>query len=161
MLNAIWNVIFQTGDECKKKYGVDSNEDRLVHLISDRIQRVYDEKNIITEGYLEAPIENDQDRLAAMVKGLKVLKDDEGLRYSIGKFNHFESKAEVLAYVIDEYNHAYNRLADLYDEMIFRAVEESALGLYNKACADFHEAIDKEKPIVRRAFREKLIKESE
>lgn len=90
-----------------------------------------------------------------------MLKDDEGYRYELDRFHTFETPAEVFAYIIKDRNDKYTSLLNMYDDTIFDAVEQSALGIYNKACADFHETIDAEKPTIRRKFRERVLKESE
>ena len=160
MIGAVFNEIFNMGDEVKAEKGPDSEAYKTIHELDRRIQAVYDRETALTREVLCKPPEGEDDMLVGMIDGLTVIRDDEGFRYRIDA-KTCETPSEVLMYIIRDRNQKYRGLIKLVDDIIFKSVEQSAIRLYNRACADFHEAMDIEKPILRRAFREKVMKESE
>ncbi|MBQ6501216.1 MAG: hypothetical protein IJI87_07580 [Mogibacterium sp.] len=159
MIGAIWDELFKMGDEVKKKCGADSEAYSVLHELDRRIQAVYDEKNALTEEVINKKPENESDMLVGMINGLKVEKDDEGYRYRLGS-NSFETPAEVLKYMITDYNLRYATLQKLYEDMFFEAVEQTAYNMYKRGCAEFHEMIDTNKPRIRTKFMDKVGRES-
>lgn len=157
----MWEELFKLGDEIKKEHGTASLQYEIIRELDRRLQRVYDERNEITEELLEAPCETSSEKLVAKIRGLKVLKDGDDIRYEINGTNHFDTAAEVLEFMIQDYNKRYTRLLKYYEDAMTEAVECSAHALYNRACADFHEAIEKAEPKIRQKFDNELAGESE
>ena len=158
MIADFWNELFRIGDTIKAEYGINSPQYETVRMIDMQMQRVYDKHNALTEEVLDKPIEGRAGELISTIKDLKHLQDDEGDRYMIGQY-HFETPAEVMEFIINDRNSKYDKLISMMDDMMMKAVEESAINLFNKACADFHEALDGTKPMIRKVFKQELLKE--
>ena len=160
MIGAFWQELFTLTDAVKKEYGVDSDEYRILKELDNRFQRVYDQKNAITHEVIGVPLDGPEGALLKEVDGLRVTRDDEGFRYLIDGVT-CDTPAEVLFYLIRDRNRRYESLMSKYEDAIFNAIERTSIKLFNHANADFHEAMDEEIPKARKAFREKIVKESE
>ena len=158
MVGAIWNEIFKMGDEVKAQYGAKSDAYKVIHELDDRIQRVYDQKNALTREVIGVPLDGPDGNLLKNVKGLKVVRDDEGYRFIIDGIT-CETPAEVLDYLIQDRNTKYNGLLTRYEDALFNSVERTSIRLFNRANANFHEELEEELPKLRTAFRNR--KESE
>ena len=158
MIGAIWNEIFKMGDEVKNEYGAGSDAYKVIHELDNRIQRVYDRKNALTREVIGVPLDGPDGDLLKEVKGLKVVRDDEGYRYMIDGVT-CETPAEVLDYLIHDRNLKYNSLMTRFTDVLFSSVEQSSIKLFNHANADFHDAMDDGVPKACESFRKK--KESE
>lgn len=158
MIASFWEEIFKYGDQVKREHGIDSPEYKTVRELDRRMQEVYDKHNKLTEEVLETKGENLHMKLLLGIKDLHVDRDDEGYRYRIGN-NHFETPAEVLQFIIDDRNKKFDMMLTVFDDILLQSVECSAIALFNKACADFHEEMDARKPYAKKQFRYRLQKE--
>ena len=158
MIGDIWNEIFRMGDEVKKEYGAGSDAYKVIHELDNRIQRVYDRKNALTREVIGVPLDGPDGDLLKEVKGLKVVRDDEGYRFIIDGIT-CETPAEVLDYLIRDRNQKYSSLMTRFTDVLFASVEQSSIKLFNHANADFHDAMDDGVPKACDSFRRK--KESE
>lgn len=157
MIADFWNEIFRFGDEIKAEYGSASPQYLTLRELDRRLQRVYDQHEKLTEEVMDKPIEGKAGELISTIKDLKHLQDDEGDRYMIGHY-HFETISEVLQFIIKDRNNMYDKLLDMMDDELMKAVEEPAINLFNRACADFHAELDAGKPGLRKAFKRDLLK---
>lgn len=158
MIADFWNELFALGDEMKEEYGINSPEYKTVKEMDRRFQAVYDKHNKLTKAVLDKSLNDIDVKELLNIKDLMILKDDKETRYRIGH-HYFETPGEVMQYIIDDRNKSYNVLWSMFDEALTKAVEYSANKLYNKACADFHEELDKKKALARKTFKLNLLKE--
>jgi len=161
MVSDFWNELFRMGDDVKAEYGADSSEYAVIRELDRRLQKVYDKKNALTVEVLKAPPENVAEEIVHSIRGLKVTNDGSDLRFEIAPYVHCDTLAEVLQYIVDDRNRRYDALFRLFDDAMLRSVEEAAHNLFNKASADFHEALDESKPKVRKKFDSLIKGESE
>lgn len=160
MIADAWNELMKLGDEVKEEYGADSEAYKVLREYDRRLQKIYDRHNRLTDEVLKKPCGSYADAEILGIKGCKVLKDDEGYRYSVGHY-HFETAAEVLDFIIKDRNNRYDELVNQFVDALMDSVESAAIGLFNRANADFHEALDLSKPQIRRQFKVKLQREME